>query len=389
MRLARPSSASSLPLAAVCWRRPAGLAPPRVGARHASSSGTPAPAAPSSFDTSVVQDAWDFDADGGLFALSQARAAKAFFREQGFVVFAGVMSAAENAGAVRALIDDLHEVNPATAHITDPAAFDEADLPTSPNHTFRTTCNMAFGRFARAVRGHAGVRAAFAALHGVPAERLACSWDNPFYTPQANDSCSTQNACTQLHWDMNWWYGGEKAPLADELCVQGVYYASPTSATTPAFVCCPGSAATFMDFCDSDLNPSKQGARVLNCPRPPGAVKRPWRSSAFCCENTFCMGLLYGRAGCLTALFGGSRPGQTCRSGTSATRSPRRLGCRSRGESTCRPARCCSGTLGRATATPRRPSPPPAGRRRSGVWRSRSATARRRSAPRPSRRPAC
>ena len=107
MRLARPSSASSLPLAAVCWRRPAGLAPPRVGARHASSSGTPAAAAPSSFDTSVVQDAWDFDADGGLFALSQARAAKAFFREQGFVVFAGVMSAAENAGAVRALIDDL------------------------------------------------------------------------------------------------------------------------------------------------------------------------------------------------------------------------------------------------------------------------------------------
>ena len=47
-----------------------------------------------------------------------------------------------------------------------------------------------------------------------------------------------------------------------------------------------------------------------NCPRPPGAVKRPWRSLAFSYGNAFFMGLLYGRAGHLTALFGGFRPGQ-------------------------------------------------------------------------------
>jgi hypothetical protein len=49
---------------------------------------------------------------------------------------------------------------------------------------------------------------------------------------------------------------------------------------------------------------SKQGAR------PPGAVERPWRSLAFSYVNRFSRGLLYGRAGRLTALFGGFRPGQ-------------------------------------------------------------------------------
>eukprot|EP01052_Picozoa_sp_SAG31_P027058 SAG31_NODE_2502_length_5594_cov_3.175796_2_plen_90_part_00 len=68
------------------------------------------------------------------------------------------------------------------------------------------------------MRGHESIKEAFGMVHMVPPEQLACSWDNPFYTPRANDSCSTQNACTQLHWDMNWWYGGKKAPLADELC---------------------------------------------------------------------------------------------------------------------------------------------------------------------------
>ena len=56
------------------------------------------------------------------------------------------------------------------------------------------------------------------------------------------------------------------------------------------------------------------GRRVVlaDCPRPPGAVKRHQRSVAFSYANPFCMGLLYGRAGCFTALFGGFRPGQ-CR----------------------------------------------------------------------------
>jgi hypothetical protein len=46
------------------------------------------------------------------------------------------------------------------------------------------------------------------------------------------------------------------------------------------------------------------------CPRPPGAVKRPSRSLAFSCENPFCIGLLYGRAGRLTAKNGGFPAGQ-------------------------------------------------------------------------------
>ena len=49
---------------------------------------------------------------------------------------------------------------------------------------------------------------------------------------------------------------------------------------------------------------------IVLCPRPPGAVKRPSRSSAFSYENLVCTGLLCGRAGRLTAQNGGSRPGQ-------------------------------------------------------------------------------
>ncbi len=46
------------------------------------------------------------------------------------------------------------------------------------------------------------------------------------------------------------------------------------------------------------------------CPRPPGAIKRPQRSPVFSIEKRFSIALLYGRAGRLTALFGGFRPGQ-------------------------------------------------------------------------------
>jgi hypothetical protein len=46
----------------------------------------------------------------------------------------------------------------------------------------------------------------------------------------------------------------------------------------------------------------------VDCPRPPGAVKRPSRSLAFSYENPFCMGLLYGRTGRLSAQNGGFRP---------------------------------------------------------------------------------
>ena len=42
--------------------------------------------------------------------------------------------------------------------------------------------------------------------------------------------------------------------------------------------------------------------------RPPGAVKRSQRSLACYYEKPFCMEFLYGRAGRLTALFGGCRP---------------------------------------------------------------------------------
>ena len=53
-------------------------------------------------------------------------------------------------------MDDIHEINPALTGISEPALFPERGLPTSPNRTFRTTCNIAFGRFAAAVRARDG-----------------------------------------------------------------------------------------------------------------------------------------------------------------------------------------------------------------------------------------
>eukprot|EP01052_Picozoa_sp_SAG31_P027057 SAG31_NODE_2502_length_5594_cov_3.175796_1_plen_410_part_00 len=43
-----------------------------------------------------------------------------------------------------------------------------------------------------------------------------------------------------------------------------MYYATPTSERTPTFVCCPKSQSTFLLFCHSEHNPSKQGAKILN-----------------------------------------------------------------------------------------------------------------------------
>ena len=56
-------------------------------------------------------------------------------------------------------------------------------------------------------------------MHGVPPENMACSWDIPFYTPQPSNV--TGDKATQLHWDHNAYWGGEPAPLAKELCIQG------------------------------------------------------------------------------------------------------------------------------------------------------------------------
>jgi hypothetical protein len=176
------------------------------------------------------------------------------------VVFTDIMSEEQNSAAITGLVEDIHELNPATQHINDPSGFDETDLPTSPNSTFRTTCNMAFGRFSMFVRNDDGVRSAFAHLHDVGEDSLACSWDNPFYTPQPEKGV----IATQLHWDHNWYYGGERAPLADSLCTQGVYYASETNLATPSFVCVPGSQSTWRKICELDSNPSKGGAKVLN-----------------------------------------------------------------------------------------------------------------------------
>ena len=53
---------------------------------------------------------------------------------------------------------------------------------------------------------------------------------------------------------------------------------------------------------------------LTDCPRPPGAVKCPQHSLVFSIEDLFCMALLYGRAGRLTALLGVFRPGQSKRS---------------------------------------------------------------------------
>jgi len=211
------------------------------------------------FDTSQISKAWQ---NGGCFSLEHLTQAQAFLRQYGFVVIQNIMTFEENETAIKSLVADIHEVNPNTRHINDPSKFNEKELPTSPNHTFRTTCNMAFGRFASYVRNHDRIRLAFAHMHDTKPEALACSWDNPFYTPQ--QSLLKDDQATQLHWDHNWWYAGEKAPLADELCVQGVYYASETNFTTPTFVCSPGSHQQWKIFCDSDENPSKNGARVLN-----------------------------------------------------------------------------------------------------------------------------
>ena len=117
------------------------------------------------------------------------------------------------------MVDDIHEINPALSDISDPALFPESGLPTSPNRTFRTTCNIAFGRFASAVRASPGVRRAFAAVHGVPVEELACSWDNPFFTPRPEPG-QRRGPGLALHWDDNYYYGGEKTHTADDICVQ-------------------------------------------------------------------------------------------------------------------------------------------------------------------------
>ena len=60
-------------------------------------------------------------------------------------------------------------------------------------------------------------------------------------------------------------------------------------------------------------NFQKQRKQECYCPRPPGVVKRPQHSLAFSIESRFSMALLNGRAGRLTALFGGFRPGQVGR----------------------------------------------------------------------------
>ena len=121
--------------------------------------------------------------------------------------------------SVLGLVDDIHEINPALSDVSDPALFPESGLPTSPNRTFRTTCNIAFGRFASAVRVSPGVRRAFAAVHGVPVGALACSWDNPFFTPRPDPGLRKGRGLA-LHWDDNYYYGGEKAHTADDICVQ-------------------------------------------------------------------------------------------------------------------------------------------------------------------------
>jgi hypothetical protein len=223
--------------------------------------GSAAPDFRSKFDT-VKATSWDFEKNGGLYPLTEARQAKAFFEEHGFVVINGLMSEHENEAVKQALVDDLHEINPSTGDVVDLAGFDEYDLPTSPNHSFRTTCNLCFGRFASVIRSHEGVRAAFAALHDCTAEELGCSWDTIFYTSKAIEVKPTD--ATQLHWDHNGYCGGERHPLSEKLCVQGVYYASATDEGTPAFACSPGSNRIWRDYSESDSNPAKQGSRLLN-----------------------------------------------------------------------------------------------------------------------------
>jgi len=215
-----------------------------------------------SHDTSALVESWDFENHGGLFDLGRAKEARAFFQRWGFVVMTDVMTEDENKGVLQGLVEDVHEINPNTRHIQDVAGFTEAHLPSSPNHSFRTTCNLVFGRFASLIRSNEGVRSSFGVMHGVPPERLGCSWDTIFYTSEA--AKVTDNLATQLHWDHNGWCGGERMELAEHLCVQGVYYASATSKATPSFACCPASHEMWQKFSESAANPSKAGDKLLN-----------------------------------------------------------------------------------------------------------------------------
>ncbi len=218
----------------------------------------------SPYSTAAVESRWDFEAGGGLFALADMPAAAAFLAREGFVVIADVLGESENAAALAALAADVADISPGAAG-TALADLPEAALPTSPNRAFRTSCNIAFGRFAAAVRGAPGVRAAFAALHGVAPAALACSWDNPFFTPAESAAATPMPArCLPLHWDANFYFGGARAPRAGDRCVQGVLYATATAADTPAFVCVPRSHELWRAFCEDDANPSKRGARVLH-----------------------------------------------------------------------------------------------------------------------------
>ena len=223
----------------------------------------------SPYSTDALSEAWDFDARGGLFPLAEAAAATSFFSREGFVVIADVLAESENVRALAALAADLDEISPGAAPLADLAAAREEMLPTSPNHSFRTTCNIAFGRFAAAVRNAPGIRSAFGALHGVAPAALACSWDNPFFTPAAGSAAPPPEGAARarglpLHWDANAFFGGAPAPRANEPCIQGVYYAAATGVDSPAFACSPGSQVLWRSFCNDDGNPAKMGARVLH-----------------------------------------------------------------------------------------------------------------------------
>lgn len=194
--------------------------------------------------------------------MREASQAKEFFQRWGFVVFTEVISELENSVVRQALVADLHEINPATNHITDVGDFTEDDIPTSPNNCFRTTCNIVFGRFAQMIRESDGVRNAFATLHDVSPDKLGCSWDTIFYTPAAR--AVDREMAIQPHWDANGYCAGKVNALAEELCVQGVYYSTATSPKTPSFICSPGSQEIWPKFSESSENPSKSGSPLLN-----------------------------------------------------------------------------------------------------------------------------
>ncbi len=179
-------------------RRPVFASPARASRWFAPQTGRRLMHVGHSHDTSALAESWDFENHGGLFDLGRAEEARAFFQQWGFVVMTDVMTEDENNGVLQGLVDDVHEINPNTWHIQDVAGFTEAQLPSSPNHSFRTTCNLVFGRFASLIRSNEGVRSAFGVMHGVPPERLGCSWDTIFYTSEA--AKVTDNLATQLHW---------------------------------------------------------------------------------------------------------------------------------------------------------------------------------------------